>query len=71
MVHADATHFGANVTKHDAYEQVIEQLQGLMDGQRNWVCPCYVIVYTRITCFIRAEPFAVMVVDDEMIRSVT
>ncbi|KAK6514243.1 hypothetical protein TWF506_008641 [Arthrobotrys conoides] len=37
MVHADATHFGANVSKQDAYEQVIEQLQSLMDGQKNWL----------------------------------
>ncbi|KAI6608876.1 hypothetical protein MCOR07_011723 [Pyricularia oryzae] len=38
MVHADASNFGANVTKEEAYKQVLEQAEGLFDGQRNWVC---------------------------------
>ncbi|KAI1821381.1 GAF domain-like protein [Xylaria intraflava] len=38
MVHADASNFAAGVTKEEAYEQVLLQAQGLLDGQRNWVC---------------------------------
>ncbi|KAH8671307.1 GAF domain nucleotide-binding protein [Xylariales sp. PMI_506] len=38
MVHADASNFAAGVTKEDAYEQVLEQAEGLFFEQRNWVC---------------------------------
>jgi L-methionine (R)-S-oxide reductase len=36
-VHADATAFPAGATKAEAYKHLIEQMQALMDGQRNWV----------------------------------
>ncbi|KAK1518444.1 GAF domain-containing protein [Colletotrichum abscissum] len=35
-VHADASNFANGVTKEDAYEQVLIQAEGLLDGQRNW-----------------------------------
>lgn len=38
MVHADASTFEENVTKEEAYKQVLEQAEALFDGQRNWVC---------------------------------
>ncbi|KAJ0297395.1 hypothetical protein COL516b_010813 [Colletotrichum fioriniae] len=36
-VHADASNFANGVTKEEAYEQVLMQAEGLLDGQRNWV----------------------------------
>ncbi|KXH30685.1 GAF domain-containing protein [Colletotrichum nymphaeae SA-01] len=36
MVHADASNFANGVTKEEAYEQVLMQAEGLLDGQRNW-----------------------------------
>ncbi|KIN05788.1 hypothetical protein OIDMADRAFT_112690, partial [Oidiodendron maius Zn] len=36
-VHADSSNFASNITKEDAYEQVLSQAGGLFDGQRNWV----------------------------------
>jgi L-methionine (R)-S-oxide reductase len=36
-VHADSSTFASGVTKQAAYEQVLTQMEGLMDGQRNWV----------------------------------
>ncbi|WYZ41524.1 hypothetical protein EsH8_V_000419 [Colletotrichum jinshuiense] len=36
MVHADASNFANGVTKEQAYEQVLLQAEGLLDGQRNW-----------------------------------
>nr|CAD21368.1 conserved hypothetical protein [Neurospora crassa] len=38
MVHADASNFAANVTKEEAYQQVLDQAEGLFYEQRNWVC---------------------------------
>ncbi|KAI8669235.1 GAF domain-containing protein [Fusarium keratoplasticum] len=38
MVHADASNFADGITKEDAYEQVLWQTEGLITGQRNWVC---------------------------------
>ncbi|KAK3945985.1 GAF domain-like protein [Diplogelasinospora grovesii] len=38
MVHADASTFASNISKEEAYEQVLMQAEGLFDGQRNWVC---------------------------------
>ncbi|KAI1637042.1 GAF domain-like protein [Biscogniauxia mediterranea] len=38
MVHADASNFAEGVTKEQAYTQVLLQAEGLLDGQRNWVC---------------------------------
>ncbi|KAI0110827.1 GAF domain-like protein [Nemania sp. FL0031] len=38
MVHADASNFAEGVTKKEAYEQILLQAEGLLDGQRNWVC---------------------------------
>ncbi|UQC85371.1 GAF domain-containing protein [Colletotrichum lupini] len=35
-VHADASNFANGVTKEEAYEQVLIQAEGLLDGQRNW-----------------------------------
>ncbi len=43
QVHADASNFAENVTKQEAYEQVLQQAAGLFDGQRNWyvwALPC-------------------------------
>ncbi|KAE8158083.1 GAF domain-like protein [Aspergillus tamarii] len=37
MPHADSSYFGANASKSDIYTQVLEQAQGLVYGQRNWV----------------------------------
>ncbi|KAK0616077.1 GAF domain-like protein [Bombardia bombarda] len=38
MVHADASNFAAGVTKEEAYQQVLDQAEGLFYEQRNWVC---------------------------------
>ncbi|KAL2033178.1 hypothetical protein VTO58DRAFT_106350 [Aureobasidium pullulans] len=38
MVHADASNFDSNVSKQEAYAQVLEQARGLFFEQRNWVC---------------------------------
>lgn len=38
QVHADASNFADDVTKEDAYEQVLLQAEGLFTDQRNWVC---------------------------------
>ncbi|KAH8195293.1 hypothetical protein TruAng_010542 [Truncatella angustata] len=37
MVHADASNFVEGVTKEQAYEQVLTQVEGLFYDQRNWV----------------------------------
>ncbi|KAK1771193.1 GAF domain-like protein [Phialemonium atrogriseum] len=39
MVHADASSFASNVTKEEAYRQVLEQAEGLFIDQRNWFLP--------------------------------
>jgi hypothetical protein len=36
-VHADASNFASDVTKEDAYKQVLQQAEALFHGQRNWV----------------------------------
>ncbi|KAH6630934.1 GAF domain-like protein [Chaetomium sp. MPI-SDFR-AT-0129] len=38
MVHADASIFAEGVTKAEAYQQVLDQVEGLFFEQRNWVC---------------------------------
>ncbi|GAB1313992.1 hypothetical protein MFIFM68171_04202 [Madurella fahalii] len=38
MVHADASTFAEGVTKEEAYQQVLDQAEGLFFEQRNWVC---------------------------------
>lgn len=38
MVHADSSNFASGVTKEEAYKQVLEQAEALLEGQRNWVC---------------------------------
>ncbi|KAI9055511.1 hypothetical protein LZ554_000459 [Drepanopeziza brunnea f. sp. 'monogermtubi'] len=38
MVHADASTFPSDLTKQEAYTQVLEQAEALFEGQRNWVC---------------------------------
>ncbi|WPJ60815.1 hypothetical protein SMAC4_03230 [Sordaria macrospora] len=35
-VHADASNFAANFTKEEAYQQVLDQAEGLFYEQRNW-----------------------------------
>lgn len=40
QVHADASNFASGITKQQAYEHVLLQAEGLLDGQRNWVSPC-------------------------------
>lgn len=37
QVHADASNFASNVTKEEAYKQVLESAEVLFEGQRNWV----------------------------------
>ncbi|KAH0383830.1 GAF domain-like protein, partial [Aureobasidium melanogenum] len=37
-VHADASNFVSDVSKQEAYTQVLEQARGLFYEQRNWVC---------------------------------
>jgi putative methionine-R-sulfoxide reductase with GAF domain len=36
-VHADASDFASDVTKEDAYKQVLQQAEALFHEQRNWV----------------------------------
>lgn len=36
-VHADASNFVSNVSKQEAYTQVLESARGLFYDQRNWV----------------------------------
>jgi hypothetical protein len=36
-VHADASNFVSDVSKQEAYTQVLEQARGLFYEQRNWV----------------------------------
>lgn len=38
-MHADSSNFASDVSKAEAYEQVLEQAKALFDGQRNWVDP--------------------------------
>lgn len=45
QVHADASNFAEAVTKEQAYQQVLEQVEGLFFEQRNWVCICLCILY--------------------------
>jgi len=50
QVHADASNFRENVTKEEAYDQVLQQAVALFDGQRNWVSSsCPPIARTSIT----------------------
>ncbi|KAH9212198.1 GAF domain-like protein [Leptodontidium sp. 2 PMI_412] len=37
MVHADSSNFASDITKEEAYKQVLEQAEALFEGQRNWV----------------------------------
>ncbi|KAJ5306038.1 hypothetical protein N7508_005053 [Penicillium antarcticum] len=37
MPHADSSYFAPGLTKADVYTQLLDQTQGLLDGQRNWV----------------------------------
>jgi L-methionine (R)-S-oxide reductase len=37
QVHADASNFASNVTKEEAYKQVLDAAEVLFEGQRNWV----------------------------------
>ncbi|KFZ01796.1 hypothetical protein V501_09795 [Pseudogymnoascus sp. VKM F-4519 (FW-2642)] len=37
--HAEASTFKEGVSRADAYKQVLEQMKGLMEGQRNWHSP--------------------------------
>ncbi|KAI5267121.1 GAF domain-like protein [Aureobasidium subglaciale] len=37
MVHADASNFVSNMSKQEAYTQVLEQARGLFYDQRNWL----------------------------------
>ncbi|KAJ6257945.1 gaf protein [Drechslerella dactyloides] len=63
MVHADATHFELGVSKREAYEQVTDHLQGLMDGQRNWVA-CQTISFSRGVCGKAASMKKTQIVED-------
>lgn len=37
--HADSSYFPPGLSKEDVYKQLLDQTRGLLDGQRNWVCP--------------------------------
>ncbi len=37
QVHADASAFEEGLTKEEAYQQVLEQAEGLFEDQRKWV----------------------------------
>lgn len=37
QVHADASNFAEDITKEEAYQQVLDQAEGLFYEQRNWV----------------------------------
>jgi L-methionine (R)-S-oxide reductase len=37
QVHAAAANFASNISKEEAYKQVLEQAEALFEGQRNWV----------------------------------
>ncbi|KAE8441499.1 hypothetical protein EG329_004887 [Mollisiaceae sp. DMI_Dod_QoI] len=37
MVHADSSNFKTDISKEDAYKQVLEQAEALFEGQGNWV----------------------------------
>ena len=37
QVHADATDFGAAMSKDEVYGMLLLQARALLDGQRNWV----------------------------------
>jgi hypothetical protein len=37
MVHAEASTFQKNISKQEAYAQVLQQVSALIEGQRNWV----------------------------------
>ncbi|MCJ1396285.1 hypothetical protein MMC18_009174 [Xylographa bjoerkii] len=43
MVHADAATFQPDVSKQEAYTQVMEQAAALFEGQRNWVAQSYML----------------------------
>ena len=36
--HAEASNFTSGLSKKDAYDQVLESMKSLAEGQRNWVC---------------------------------
>ncbi|EMC98597.1 hypothetical protein BAUCODRAFT_119915 [Baudoinia panamericana UAMH 10762] len=38
MVHADSSNFASNLSKSEAYNQVLAQAASLFEGQPNWVC---------------------------------
>ncbi|KAL2020920.1 hypothetical protein VTK56DRAFT_7807 [Thermocarpiscus australiensis] len=48
MVHADASNFAEGVTKEQAYQQVLDQAEGLFFEQRNWVCICFVVSFAAV-----------------------
>ena len=37
QVHAEASNFAFDLTKEEAYKQVLESVEVLLEGQRNWV----------------------------------
>lgn len=37
QVHADASNFASDLSKEEVYRQVLEQAEGLLIDQRNWV----------------------------------
>jgi hypothetical protein len=37
QVHADASNFAEDITKEEAYKQVLEAAEVLFEEQRNWV----------------------------------
>ena len=46
QVHADAAIFDPDVSKSEAYRQVMEQAAALFEGQRNWVAQSYMLDYS-------------------------
>lgn len=62
-VHADASNFVSNVSKQEAYTQVLEQARGLFYEQRNWVslvllfvCSSYRYSFLHIIVIPRLPP---------------
>ncbi|KAJ4396049.1 hypothetical protein N0V93_000265 [Gnomoniopsis smithogilvyi] len=64
-VHADASRFAQGVGKEDALRQVLEQTEGLIDGQRNWgKVACQTIAFGRGVCGAAAQSQQTQLVPD-------
>jgi len=57
-VHADASNFVSNVSKQEAYTQVLESARGLFYDQRNWVSLYFSTSVFFNLCYIRSYSIA-------------